>query len=105
MSVHGDKNKELLSFGDVAARADELHFVLPPQGSGSASTFDYLRRIDPDGLGRALDVTYAESTDIALKKALASDSKSVALFVQFPDPNNDRFKLIAKEKGLFHPRH
>ncbi len=97
------KNKELLSFGDVAARAADLHFVLPPQGSGSASTFDYLRRIDPEGLGRALDVTYAESTDIALKKALAGDSKSVALFVQFPDPNNDRFKLIAKEKGLFIP--
>ncbi len=97
------KNKNLLSFGDVAARAGELHFVLPPQGSGSASTFDYLRSIDPDGLGRALDVTHAESTDIALKKALASDGKTVALFVQFPDPNNDRFKLIAKEKGLFIP--
>ena len=97
------KNKELLSFGDVAARADELNFILPPRGSGSASTFDYLRQIDPDGLGRALDVSYAASTDIALKKALASDGKSVSLFVQFPDPNNDRFKLIAKEKGLFIP--
>ena len=97
------KNQDLLSFGDVAARADELHFILPPRGSGSASTFDYLRSIDPDGLGRALDVTHAESTDIALKKALSGDSRSVALFVQFPDPNNDRFKLIAKEKGLFIP--
>ncbi len=97
------KNKELLSFGDVAARAGELKFILPPRGSGSASTFDYLRQIDPDGLGRALDVTHAESTDIALKKALAGDNKSVALFVQFPDPDNDRFKLIAKEQGLFIP--
>ena len=97
------KNKELESFGDVAARADQLRFILPPQGSGSASTFDYLRSIDPDGLGRALDVTHAESTDIALKKALASDGKAVALFVQFPDPDNDRFKMIAKEEGLFIP--
>jgi hypothetical protein len=97
------RNKDLSNFGDVAARAGELNFILPPQGSGSASTFDYLRQIDPDGLGRAVDVTYTQSTDIALKKALGSDEKAVALFVQFPDPNNDRFKLIAKEKGLFIP--
>jgi len=97
------KNKNLLTFGDVAARAGELNFILPPQGSGSASTFDYLRQIDPDGLGRANNVSYAQSTDIALKKAVSGDENSVALFVQFPDPNNDRFKLIAKEKGLFIP--
>ena len=97
------KNKDLETFGDVAARADELNFILPPQGSGSASTFDYLRKIDPDGLGRAVDVKYAESTDIALKKALGEGGNSVALFVQFPDPDNDRFKLIAKEKGIFVP--
>ncbi len=97
------RNKDLATYGDVAARAGELNFVLPPQGSGSASTFDYLRKIDPDGLGRAVDVEYAESTDSALKKALAEGSNSIALFVQFPDPNNDRFKLIAKEKGQFIP--
>ncbi len=96
------KNRNLTNFGDVAARAGELNFILPPQGSGSAATFDYLRKIDPDGLGRAIDVKYAESTDIALKQALTSDN-SVALFVQFPDPNNDRFKMIAKEKGIFVP--
>lgn len=97
------KNKDLATFGDVAARAGELSFILPPQGSGSASTFDYLRKIDPDGLGRAVDVNYAATTDNALKKALAEGSNSIALFVQFPDPNNDRFKLIAKEKGVFIP--
>ena len=98
------KNRELRNFGDVAARADELTFILPPKGSGSASTFDYLRQIDPDGLGRANNITYAESTDIALKKVVSeNDKKAVSLFVQFPDPNNDRFKLIAREKGLFVP--
>jgi len=97
------KNKDLENFGDVAVRAEELNFVIPPIGSGSASTFDFLRAIDPDGLGRAVNVTHAESTDLALKRVLKSDDKSVALFVQFPDPDNDRFKLIAKEKGLFVP--
>ncbi len=98
------KNRDLKNFGDVAARADELDFILPPQGSGSASTFDYLRKIDPHGIGRAINVKHAESTDIALRQALSGDNKNaVALFVQFPDPNNDRFKLIAKQKGLFVP--
>ena len=38
-----------------------------------------------------------------LQKPSLETKNSVALFVQFPDPNNDRFKLIAKNKGLFIP--
>jgi F0F1-type ATP synthase membrane subunit b/b' len=47
-------------------------------------------------------VSYAESTDQALEQALGDDN-SVSLFVQFPDPDNDRFKLVAKRKGVFVP--
>lgn len=96
------KNRNIANFGEVALQADRLHFILPPQGSGSAETFDYLRRIDPYGLGRASDITYADTTDLALKQALQNDD-SVSLFVQFPDPDNDRFKMVAKEQGVFIP--
>jgi hypothetical protein len=50
-----------------------------------------------------VNVIHAESTDLALKRALRSDDRSVAIFVQFPDPDNDRFKLVAEEKGMFIP--
>lgn len=96
------KNKDLKSFGDVAGQANSLHFILPPKGSGSASTFEYLRRVDPDGLGRAAQVSHAETTDIALQQAL-DDEKAVSLFVQFPDPDSDRFKMINKAGGFFVP--
>ncbi|MBU2581407.1 MAG: hypothetical protein KJ622_06790 [Alphaproteobacteria bacterium] len=91
------KDKAISSYGEVAVRSDELRFVLPPERSGSAATFDYLKAIDPYGVGRAADVIHAANTDEAIKIALNSEN-SVALFVQFPDPDNPRFKLI-REKG------
>lgn len=98
------KDETLESFGDVAARATELNFVLPPEQSGSSGTFQYLADIDPDGLGRASNVIRADSTDTALDAVLSSDDKKlVTLFVQFPDPDNARFKKIAKQKGRFIP--
>lgn len=96
------RNKSIANYGDIALHADRLHFILPPQGSGSAATFDYLRRIDPEGIGRAANVSYADTTDLALKRALEEDD-TVSLFVQFPDPDNDRFKMVAKEQGFFVP--
>jgi len=97
------RDKTLANYGDIAARASELKFVLPPVGSGSASTFDFLQEIDPDGLGLASNISHADSTDAALKSALEADSNTVTLFVQFPDPSNERFKLINDSKGFFVP--
>lgn len=90
-------NREISNFGEVAARAADLRFVLPPERSGSAKTFDYLQSIDAWGLGRGRDISYADTTDAAIEAALAND-RTVALFVQFPDPDNVRFKMI-KERG------
>jgi hypothetical protein len=98
------KNKNLSNYGDVVANAEKLKFILPPEGTGSASTFNYLRQIDPEGLGKATDISYAATTDSALKSTLAdADENTVTLFVQFPDPSNDRFKMINKDNGFFVP--
>lgn len=91
------KEKGLDSYGEVAVRADELRIILPPERSGSAATFEYLKEIDPYGIGRARDVIYAANTDEAIRIALNSDN-TIALFVQFPDPDNPRFQLV-REKG------
>jgi hypothetical protein len=76
--------------------------VLPPEKSGSAATFEYLKSIDPYGIGRASDVIHAANTDEAIRIALNSDN-TVALFVQFPDPNNPRFKLVGQKGGHIVP--
>lgn len=96
------RNKELANFGRVSAIADRLRIILPPEKSGSAGTFEYLQALDPDGLGSAVEIEYAGSTDEAIKRALASDD-AITLFVQFPDPDNARFKLIDKLGGHFIP--
>ena len=96
------RNRGVSNFGQVASVASQLHFVLPPQKSGSAGTFQLLQRIDPQGLGLARTVTYASSVDDAIIQALSADD-TVTLFVQFPDPANARFQAIAKQGGNIVP--
>ncbi len=97
------RNKNFKTYGDVAALAGHLRFVLPPQGSGSAATFEFLQQMDPTGLGKAANITYAANADEAIAEALSGEDNVVTLFVQFPDPNNSRFKLIDEKAGQFIP--
>ena len=96
------RNRGVSNFGQIASVATQLHFVLPPQKSGSAATFQLLQRIDPEGLGLARNVTYAASVDEAIAQAMSADD-IVTLFVQFPDPTNVRFQSIAKAGGNIIP--
>lgn len=96
------RNKDLTNFGQIGGTASQLRFVMPPEKSGSAASFEFLRQIDPDGLGLAREVTYASSTDEAIAAALSSDD-TVTLFVQYPDPANKRFKQIEERGGRLLP--
>lgn len=95
------RNEALVTYGDIAARAGRLRFVLPPANSGSAGTFRLLQSIDPD-LAAARELRHAASADEAIRLALSSDN-AVAFFVQFPDPANARFKLVGELGGHFVP--
>lgn len=96
------RNKDLTTFGALAANAGKLRFILPPGDSGSASTFNFLRSADADGLGKAKSVSNAKSADDAIREALAADD-TVSLFVQFPDPDNPRFALVKQLGGHIVP--
>mgnify|MGYP001231125570 CR=1 FL=1 len=96
------RNKDVTNFGQLAAYADKLRFILPPAGSGSAGTFQFLRGIDTDGLGKAKSVTNAASTEDAIREALSADD-TVSVFVQFADPDNERFALVRKLGGHLVP--
>ncbi len=96
------RNKALTNFGQIAVNADRLRFVLPPVDSGSARTFRFLQTLDEDGLGRARNVTNALDTDDAIRGALA-DNSAVTMFVQFPDPTNERFKMVRRLGGHIVP--
>jgi hypothetical protein len=98
------KNKDFTNFGEISSIASELRFILPPQQSGNTGTFEYLQQIDPEGLGRAKNVAHVSSTDQALDDVLASeDPLAITIFVEFPDPDNARFKKIIAQNGHFVP--
>ncbi len=96
------RDPQITNYGALAVNAAKIKFVLPPLGSGSDNTFRYLQKIDPKGLGSAKQIRNAKTTDEAITAAL-SDDQSIAIFVQFPDPSNVRFKLINKLKGRIIP--
>jgi hypothetical protein len=92
------RNKDITNFGELAANAARLRFILPPAGSGSAGTFAFLRSIDAEGLGKAKTAINAASTDEAIREALAADD-TVSLLVEFADPDSARFELVRKLGG------
>ena len=94
--------KEIMAYGDLAGAAAKLRFFLPPQESGSAATFAFIKSIDPEGLGRAASLKHAASAEEAIGLALSAED-TVALFVEFPDPDSARFKLVADLGGHFVP--
>ena len=87
------RNKDVTNYGELSGFAGRLRFILPPAGSSSATTFQFLRSLDAEGLGRARSVTNAASTEDAIREALSADD-TVSLFVQFADPDSERFALI-----------
>lgn len=94
--------KDLATYGDLAANAGRLRFILPPGDSGSASTFRFLSAADGEGLGKAKSVVNVGSTEEAIRQALSADD-TVTLFVQFADPDNERFALVRKLGGHIVP--
>jgi hypothetical protein len=96
------RNKAITNYGQLAANAARLRFILPPADSGSAGTFQFLRSIDADGLGRAASVSHAASAGDAIREALSADD-TVSLFVEFADPDSARFALVRELGGHLVP--
>lgn len=93
-------NNPDLDFGRVLAMSRRIKFVLPPQASGSTASFNYLRSIDPDGLGRTPDsnISYVKDATTVLETVANSTDGSVGFFVQFADPRNTNIKLMVEKK-------
>lgn len=94
------KNPDL-DFGRVLGLARRIQFVLPSEGSGSTASFNYLRSIDPDGLGRAQNsnITYLSDATAVINRVADSTNGEVGFFVQFADPRNSNIQLMV-ERGL-----
>jgi hypothetical protein len=93
------KNPDL-DFGRVLALSRRIKFVLPPPASGSAASFNYLRSIDSEGLGRVPDsnITYLSDATSVINQVANGQEGEVGFFVQFADPRNSNIKLMVEKK-------
>lgn len=89
-------NEQIDDYGKVLGLARRIPFVLPPDGSGAAATFESIMSIDQDGLGRARNVDHAASVDDMLNIVATGDYGEVGFFVQFADPQNANIKAIVE---------
>jgi hypothetical protein len=96
------RNRQVAGWREIAAQAGSLRFVLPPEASDSATTFGFLRAIDPEALGRAQSVTYTASEVAAIGQALASED-AVSFLVHLPDPDGAPFALVRRLGGRVLP--
>lgn len=93
------KNPDL-DFGRILGLSRRIQFVLPAQASGSTASFNYLRSIDPEGLGRVPDanITYLRDATEVINRISNSNQGEVGFFVQFADPRNDNIRLMVENK-------
>lgn len=94
------KNPDL-DFGRILGLSRRVQFVLPAKASGSTASFDYLRSIDPEGLGRVPDsnITHLATATDVIRRIADSTQGEVGFFVQFADPRNANIKLMV-ESGV-----
>jgi len=93
------RNPELTNWGELAANAQRLRFIVP---AATSASFQFLRSIDPSGVGKAKEVRHAPAIETAIREALSAED-TVGLFVQFPDPDSEPFPLINELGGHIVP--
>jgi TRAP-type uncharacterized transport system substrate-binding protein len=96
------RNREITNWGDITGNAAKLRFIVGPKDSGAAGTLKYLQKIDAEGIAKIRATVNASDPDEAIDLALSADD-TVALLVQFPDPDNARFKKIHDSGGHIVP--
>lgn len=94
---------QALDFGSILGLARRISWVLPPEASGSVSSFRYLQSIDPEGLGRATNpnnITFASNTIDMINTVATDPNRPVGFFVQFADPRNEAIAKITENPNM-----
>lgn len=91
------KNPRINTYADIVGMARRrLTFIVPPVESGSAATFEFMKKVDPDGIGQARFVTYAKDSTSVIDAVTRGTNGEVGMFVQFADPENANIKEMMK---------
>jgi hypothetical protein len=96
------KNPKLATFGGILKSLDKTTLVLPPEDSGSAATFEYLRINDTEFKPvQDHQIRHAKTLELALDdvRSGSEDDDRVAFFIQYILPDDLTIKKM-KDKGL-----
>jgi hypothetical protein len=91
------RNKDMATtrFGQIAGNARRLRFAVAD--GGSRASFEYLQKIDPDGLGRARNIDIVKDGTAAIE-TVGWNGADVGFFVQFVEPSNPNIRLLDQKK-------
>ena len=89
--VARSKNMATVRFGQIVGQARRLQFAVAD--GGSRASFEFLQKIDPDGLGRARNIHIFDNATATIEN-VASGFADVGFFVQFVEPSNRNIKLL-----------
>lgn len=93
--VTREKDMATVWLGQIVGHARRLQFAVAD--GGSRASFEFLQRIDPDGLGRARNIEIVDNATTAIER-VASEHADVGFFVQFVEPTNSNIKLLQERK-------
>jgi hypothetical protein len=93
--VSSSKDMSTATFGQIVGLARHLKFAVAD--GGSHASFDFLTKIDANGIGQARNVRVVENGTAAIEQ-VASHRADVGFFVQFGETSNPNFKLLQERK-------
>jgi hypothetical protein len=85
----------VVKFGQIVGSARRLQFAVAD--GGSRASFEFLQKVDPNGLGRARNIQVVENATAAIDR-VASGGADVGFFVQYAEPSNPNIKLLQERK-------
>jgi hypothetical protein len=93
--VSSNKDMSTVTFGQIAGHARHLKFAVAD--GGSRASFEFLTKIDAEGIGRVRDIRVVENATAVIEQ-VASHAADVGFFVQFAESTNPNFRLLEERK-------
>ena len=93
--VTRNNDMAVVKFGQIVGSARRLQFAVAD--GGSRASFEFLQKVDPNGLGRARNIQVVENATAAIDR-VASGGPDVGFFVQYTERSNPNVKLLQERK-------
>jgi hypothetical protein len=92
-----ESDMSAVTFGQIVGDARAMQFAVAD--GGSRASFEYLQKIDPNGIGLARNIRVVEDATEVINQVASGRAGVVGFFVQFAQATNPNVKLL-QERNL-----